>query len=71
VPKDCERANQHHYIHQDGEYSIRVDEFGDDDEVMISTHFEDEEFPYSGEVFDMEEVAFLHNSLGRILNDER
>lgn len=65
---ECE--NLHRYVHRDGELLTRVFEFeDDDDEIMITTHYEDEEFPYGAEIYDREQVEFIHESLGRILND--
>lgn len=64
----CE--NIRHFVHQDENLLTRVSEFGDDDEVMITTHYDDEKFPYSAEVYDKEQIKFIHEYLDRILNND-
>ena len=68
MAENAERE-KHHYVHQEDNVIARVDTF-DDDDVLISVTFDGNDHPHSAEVFSMEQVAFLHDRLGRILGDD-
>lgn len=63
-------SDKHHYVHQEDNVIARVDTFdNDDDDVLISVTFDGNDHPHSAEVFSMDQVKFLHDRLGRILDD--
>jgi hypothetical protein len=73
---DASANGKHQYVHQDDGVIVRVDTVDDadddvfDDDVLISVTFDGHDHPHSAEMFSMEQVEFLHDRFGRILDDD-
>lgn len=73
---DASERERHHYVHRSDDHVLtRVETVDDDDDVfddndvLISITFDGNDQPHTAEIFDREQVEFLHDRLGRILDD--